>query len=1199
VNTSVLAPLSFALCVFCLAASAAEPDFNRDIRPILSQNCFKCHGMDDKARKGALRLDQREPATKPAKSGEIAIVPNQPDKSELIKRIFSTDDEERMPPTSTKVLLSDAQKQKLKEWVAAGAKYDPHWAFVPPKLPPVPQSKLGVGKNPIDAFVLARLDKENLKPSPEADKFTLCRRVYIDLIGIPPTPEEADAFAKDAAPDAYEKLVEKLLAMPQYGERWARRWLDLARYADTNGYEKDRSRTMWPYRDWVVRALNADLPFDQFTIKQIAGDMLPNPMPDDFIATGFHRNTMLNEEGGIDPNEYRYYAMVDRNNTTGTAWLGLTVGCCQCHTHKYDPILHKEYYSLMAFLDNADEPDYEIPDAEREKKRAEIEAKIAKLTAELPTRWQVPTDAQWFSPPSFKGGAGGVIATASGVPAEVLADNAIKFGGAVPDKDTYTLTFDADVANVDRLKLEVLKDGNTGPGRTPHGNFVLSEISVSVAPKDAPDKAQSVKLLRATADFSQKEFDIAGAFDGKPETGWAIDPGDSKTAIKERTATFFFEKPVAFEKGARFTVKLEQNYGSKHVIGKLRLSLGAPVAANIPPEARRKEIIDRRFAEWEKTESDAALKWQILRPAEMKSSLPLLTQLDDGSILASGDINKSETYELKFESKLSGVTSMRLEVLPDDSLPAHGPGMAFYEGPKGDFFLSEFHIIVAGQRIKPVRSTDSYSKGGIGGGKIGAQYTQDGDMSSGWATNGEQGNAHSAVFAFEKPLDLNGTLEVKLQFERHYACPLGKFRIAVSTDAKPAEARGHVAEIDELLTKPAAQRTDGEKEKLMVAFYEAAPELAGARDEIKKLRNSIPKLGTALCMRERPANNPRATFLHHRGEWLQPKEKVEPGVPSFLPQLPTDAPKNRLAYAKWLVSKENPLTARVIVNRQWQAFFGRGIVRTLEDFGYQGEMPSHPELLDWLALEFMNQGWSLKKLHALIVTSATYRQSSSMSPELEQRDANNILLARGPRFRIEAELVRDSVLKAAGLLSSKMGGPGVFPPQPASVTSEGTYGALAWNASQGEDRYRRSLYTFMKRSAPFAMISTFDGPTGEVCLAKRETSNSALQALTLLNDTLFMEAAQAMGKQIAAEKALASDDDKAARIFRRCLIRAPQPDEIAALAAFAKKQRERFSSKQLDAEQFAGKGDGDPIEKAVWTAVSRAVMNLDEMIVKK
>jgi hypothetical protein len=1195
VRTSVLALFSTALLALCSAALAAEPDFNSEIRPILSQNCFKCHGMDDKARKGSLRLDVRDVATKPAKSGETAIVPGQPDKSELIKRVFSTDDEEMMPPKSTKVELSAAQKEKLKDWIAAGAKYDAHWAFVAPKQPPVPQSKFGAGKNPIDAFVLSRLEKENLKPSPEADKYTLCRRVHLDLIGIPPTPEEADAFAKDEAPDAYEKLVAKLMAMPQYGERWARRWLDLARYADTNGYEKDRGRTMWPYRDWVVRALNADMPFDQFTVKQIAGDMLPTPSADDYIATGFHRNTMLNEEGGIDPLEYRYYAMVDRNNTTGTAWLGLTVGCCQCHTHKYDPILHKEYYSLMAFLDNADEPDYEIPDAARESKRAEIEAKIAKLTAELPLSWKIPTDAQ-FSPAVIKGGA---VTTASGVPSEILADNAIKFGGVVPEKDTYTLTFDTDATNIDRLKLEVLKDGNTGPGRTPHGNLVLTEISVSVAPKDAPEKAQNLKLVRATADFSQKEFDVGGAIDGKPETGWAIDPGDSKTAIKDRSATFFFEKPVSLEKGARFTVKLEQNYGSKHVIGKMRLSLGAPVSDKVPAETVRKEMIDRRFAEWEKAESAAALKWQVLRPTEMKSTMPLLTQEKDGSILASGDITKSDTYELKFDSKLAGVTALRLEALPDENLPAHGPGMAFYEGPKGDFFLSEFHIIVGGQRLKPSRATDSYSKAAIGGGKIGAQFTQDGDMSSGWSTNGEQGKPHAAVFAFDKPIDLNGTLELKLEFERHYACPLGHFRIAVCTEAKPAEARGHVADIEELLAKPAAQRTPEEKEILMQRFFESAPETAAAREEIKKLRNSIPKLNSVLCMRERPANNPRATYLHHRGEWMQPKEKVEPGVPSFLPQLPADAPKNRLSYAKWLVSKENPLTARVIVNRQWQAFFGRGIVRTLEDFGYQGEMPSHPELLDWLAIEFMNQGWSLKKLHTLIVTSATYRQSSSISPELAQRDSANILLARGPRFRFEAELVRDSVLKAAGLLSAKMGGPGVFPPQPASVTTEGAYGALAWNASQGEDRYRRSLYTFVKRSAPFAMISTFDGPTGEVCLAKREVSNSALQALTLLNDTLFMEAAQAMGKQIAADKTLASDEDKSVRIFRRSLIRIPQPDEIASLAAFAKKQRERFAAKQIDPDQFAGRGEGNAVERAVWTAVARAVMNLDEMIVKR
>ncbi|HYG73656.1 MAG TPA: PSD1 and planctomycete cytochrome C domain-containing protein [Planctomycetota bacterium] len=1182
-------PVRLSLLALFLAASsfAAEVDFNRDVRPILSQYCFKCHGMDDKTRKGALRLDIREEALKEAKSGEKAIVPGKPDASELIKRIVTTDSEEIMPPPSTKRVLSEKEKSILKDWIASGAKYDAHWAFVRPSEAPVPAVKPESGRviNPIDAHILARLEKENLKQSPEADRYTLARRLYLDLIGIPPTPEEADAFVKDTAPDAYDKLVDKLLAMPQYGERWARRWLDLARYADTNGYEKDRARTIWPYRDWVVRALNADMPFDQFTLKQLAGDMLPNATADDIVATGFHRNTMLNEEGGIDPLEFHYYAVVDRINTTSTAWLGLTVGCCQCHTHKYDPITHTEYFGLFAYLNNTDEPDYSIPDAAREKRREEIETKIAQLTKELPAKWQISSDMDWKKTQPK-------VTAASGVPASVEADGAVKFSGSAPDKDSYTLTFESGPGAFSRLKLDVLKDGKAGPGRTPHGNFVLSELSISVAPKKTPDAANVLKVAKATADFSQKDFDIAHAIDGKPETGWAIDDGNTKTEMKDRSATFVFEKPVELPEGGLWTVKLDQNYGTQHVIGRLRLSLGAEITDTRPPEARRKEVIESRFAEWEKTEAEKAVAWQVLRPTDIKTNMPHLEIQPDGSLLGSGDVTKSDTYTLKFDAKLQKIAALRLEVLPHESLPNNGPGMCYYEGPKGDFFLSEFHILLGGKRLKVAKATQSFPQDN----KNGALQTQDGNMSSGWSVNGAQGKANAAVFVLEQPVDLDGSLELQMMFERHFACPLGHFRISVA-GSTGAEARGHPANVEALLTKPAAQRTPEEKDALFQRFLETAPELSAARKEIENLRNSIPKLQTTLALRERPANNPRKTVLYHRGEYTQPKDPVAAGIPAFLPKMPAGAPNNRLGFAQWLLAPENPLTARVTVNRHWQAFFGRGLVRTLEDFGYQGEMPSHPALLDWLALEFVKQGWSVKKFHKLIVTSATYRQSAVVTPELAQRDPANVLLARGPGFRLEAEIIRDSALKSAGLLSAKMGGPGVYPPQPASVTSEGTYGAVNWTASSGEDRYRRSLYTFIKRTAPFAMYNTFDGPTGESCLARREVSNSALQALTLLNDQMFHEAAQQLGRE--AVKKQGTDAERVTEIFRRCLVRPPEAGEITMLLAFVSKQREAFKTKAENASKLAGAGEGDAAERAAWTALARVVMNLDETVTKR
>ncbi|MFC5456112.1 PSD1 and planctomycete cytochrome C domain-containing protein [Prosthecobacter fluviatilis] len=978
--------------LFCLALPAAgfAVDFNRDVRPVLAQHCFKCHGMDDQGRKGKLRLDLREAAIGQGKSGELAIVPGKPDASEVIKRVFSTDEDELMPPPHTKTVLPESAKNILKAWIAEGANYEAHWAYMPPKQAALPMP----GMHPIDSFIQSRLKQEGLKPSAEADKYTLVRRVFLDLTGLPPTPAEADAFVNDQSADAYDKLVDALLASKQYGERWARRWLDLARYADTNGFEKDRPRPIWPYRDWVVRALNEDMPFDQFSIKQLAGDMLPKATPDDLIATGFHRNTMLNEEGGIDPNEYRFYAMVDRVGVTGTAWMGLTMNCCQCHTHKYDPILHTDYYRTMALLNNADEPTYFIPTPEVAAQQKAQDAKVAKLEAEL-------------------------------------------------------------------------------PGKYPGG----------------------------------------------------------KTAMESR------------------------------------------------------------FAGWVEGESRRASKWEVIKPTKMETTMPHLEQQADGFILGSGDISKSDVYDLSFKAPIKGVRALRIEVTSHPSLPNNGPGLTNYEGPIGGFFMSEFQASQGGKRVQVARAEDTNededdkindspatpAKGKAKAAakakkKNNAQATLDGEMSSGWQVLGGYGVQHAAVFHFEQPVDLTNGLDLKLLFEKHFACPLGHFRISVTT-SDHAEAMGYPAEVEEAL----ASGEKGKHELLLRTFLENAEEMKQAAAPLLAARKNPARGQATLVMQERPASNPRSTHRYHRGEYLQPKEEVTPAVPAFLPPLPKGEAANRLTFAKWLFAPENPLTARVTVNRQWQAFFGRGIVKSLEDFGYQSDPPSHPELLDWLAVELVKQGWSMKKLHRLIVTSATYKQGSRITPELAQKDAENVLLARGPRFRLEAEIIRDSALKAAGVLSLKMGGPGVYPPQPASVTSEGTYGKVEWKVSEGEDHFRRSLYTFTKRTAPFAMATTFDAPTGESCLAKREVSNSPLQALTLLNDQMFMEAAQAMAKQVIAESR--TDDERLQNIIRRAVTRPAVPEELAMFKSFLSKQRERKVA-----------------EESLWADVSRAALNLDEAI---
>ena len=453
----------FSLGLAALSVTAAEVDFQRDVRPILSGICFKCHGPDNETRKGGLRLDLREDAIKPAKSGEPAILPGHPDKSELVKRILTTDEDDLMPPTAAKHPLTETQKQTLKDWIAQGAEYKAHWAFIAPQSPTLPEVKDTTWpRNDIDRFVLARLEKENLKPSTRADKYALVRRVFLDLIGLPPSIEETDAFLNDTSENAYETLVDRLLASEHYGERWARRWLDLARYADTNGYEKDRPRSIWPYRDWVINALNRDLPFDEFTIQQIAGDMLPDPAIDQLIATGFHRNTMLNEEGGADPLEYRFHAMVDRVHVTATTWLGLTMACAQCHTHKYDPIQQTEYYGFMAFLDNSDEPLLDVPNSDIAKKRADAEKKIAELESQLLEKFPAPSSIEWRIPSEID------LSSANGVDFETLTDGSILVSGKNPEKDTYTLKFKPTPQRITHIQVEALGDPKGGPGRTEH-----------------------------------------------------------------------------------------------------------------------------------------------------------------------------------------------------------------------------------------------------------------------------------------------------------------------------------------------------------------------------------------------------------------------------------------------------------------------------------------------------------------------------------------------------------------------------------------------------------------------------------------------------------------------------------------------------------------------------------------------------------
>jgi len=984
--------------------------FRRDIRPILSRHCFSCHGPDKQQRQAKLRLDTSSGIRADLGNGPI-VTPGRPEASQLIARVTSADAEFRMPPADAKTRLTAAEITLLKSWVVQGANYERHWSFVTPRRPQVPASHgRGWSRNSIDDFVLARMQSAGFEPAAPADRLTLARRVFLDLIGIPPTPQQADAFLNDARPDAYERLVDRLLASPHYGEHWARQWLDAARYSDTNGYEKDRPRSIWPYRDWVIRALNDDLPFDRFTIEQLAGDMLPNASISQRVATGFHRNTMLNEEGGIDPQEYRFYAMVDRVATTGTVWLGLTVGCAQCHSHKYDPISHSDYYGLMALMNNADEPDLKVPDAAITARREELQSRIRQLRRRLPAKF-----------PAGKG------------------------------------------------------------------------------------------------------------------------PGN--------------------------------------------------------PGQRRARHLERKFTEWLRIERDRAVAWRVLPVLRARSNLPRLEVLADGSVLSSGDVTKRDvfTLDLSLAEFSQPLTALRIEVLPDERLPAGGPGRAFYEGRKGDFFLSE---VVARQQKRQLKFGDashSFGKISIGSGGAQAVNVIDGDGSTGWSTAGQEGRANQLVLNLSEPLSPAGTLQVEMLFERHFAASLGRLRIAGTTSTAAVRARKLPVDVERLLASRAETLNDGQTRRLREYFLDVVPELAQARKQIEALERRMPSYPMTMVLSERRAGNPRPTFLHQRGEYLRRGAEVLPSVPKFLSPLPPAEPANRLTFARWLVSRRNPLVGRVSVNRAWRAFFGRGLIKTDGDFGTQAPLPTHPLLLDWLACEFVDRGWSLKSLHRLIATSATYRQSSNLSERLLREDPENEYLARGPRFRLSGEMLRDMILSASGMMSTRLGGPSVFPPQPASVTAL-AYGSTKWKVSSGSNRFRRSLYTFSKRTAPFAAHAVFDGPTGENCTVRRNRSNTPLQALTLLNDEMFQELARALARSVAAA-ADRSESDIATRIFRRLLTRTPNRRELELLLRFRRSQLTRLQAGALPAADIGDRPD-TTAELASWIMLTRAVMNLDEAVTK-
>jgi hypothetical protein len=1013
--------LSIAVLAVPSRAADAPINFSRDIHPILSENCFTCHGPDEKARKAKLRLDTQEGAFK-KHDDTTPIVAGHPDQSEVIRRILTSDADDHMPPLDSGKKLKPHQIELLRQWIAQGADYTGHWSFQPIKAPPVPPVADGqVVRNAIDNFILARLVKEGLGFSPEAPKAALLRRVTLDLTGLPPTLKELDAFLHDSSPDAYEKVVDRLLANPHYGERMALEWLDAARYADTHGYHIDAGRDMTRWREWVIDAYNGNKPFDQFTVEQLAGDLLPKATLDQQIASAFNRNHMINFEGGAVPEEYHTAYLVDRVNTTGTVWMGLTVACAQCHDHKYDPIKQREFYQLYALFNN------------------------------------------------------------------------------VPEKGL---------------------DGNKG----------------NAAPViKTPTAEQTQKLDALAAQLREVES-----------------------------------------------------------------SLDAP---DVQADAVQRE--------WEKTAPvNKQTLWTLLDPVEFTSSggAKLEKQVNK-SLRATGPNAATETYTLRLNSLPANTTALRFEVLPDESLNGKGPGRSI----NGNIVLTEFKLLANGKPLKLKKASADFAQKDFP-----ASYAIDGNPATGWAIDPEEGKPHHLIVELDQPLPPGVGVTAVVEFHSRFASHQpGRFRLGATDSANPHGGQAIPDPIVKILSTPVDQRTADAGTQLR-RFYRTSISMAfkSARDRIAHLQGEQKQLEdgerTTMVMQEMPA--PRDTFILIRGQYDKPGEKVTANTPAFLPPLkiadPARKTPNRLDFAKWLVAPDHPLTSRVAVNRYWQMYFGTGIVKTAEDFGAQGEWPTHPELLDYLASQFMQSHWDIKAMQRLIVTSAAYRQSSNVTPELFAKDPENRLLARGPRVRLPAEFIRDQALAISGLLNDEIGGASVSPYQPAGLWEElmsrsdgANWTAQTYTQSHGKDLYRRTMYTFWKRTSPPPTLSTFDAPDREVCTVRRARTNTPLQALVLLNDPTYLESSRKLAERILTESG-PTPEDRITFAFRLATARPPTGNEMQVLRQAYDRQSARYHDHPDLAEKLLKIGESpvspnlDKPELAAWSMLASIIFNLDETITK-
>jgi mono/diheme cytochrome c family protein len=1026
----LLVRLFLALGAAGLSFAAEKPvDFNRDVRPIFSDNCFACHGPDDKHRMANLRLDTEDGLFADRGSYKI-VVPGDASKSRILARISAANRSARMPPPQAGVTLTEAQIDMVRKWIEQGARWERHWAFVAPQPPALPAVRNSTWpRNPIDRLVLARLEREGLKPAPEADRATLLRRLSFDLTGLPPTPAEVDAFMADQSAGAYGKQVDRLLALPQYGERMAMQWLDLARYADTHGYHIDSQRDMWKWRDWVIDAFNSNMPFDRFGIEQLAGDLLPNATVQQKLASGFNRNHMINYEGGAIPEEYQVEYVADRVDTTANVFMGLTLGCARCHDHKYDPILQKDYYRFFAFFNTIAEKGLDGKNGN------------AAPILEMPTAAQA-SEVAWLQ--------------------QAIADHE----AALPEKETQPL-----LAAWEKTRLATLPE--------PPRDGLLAHYELDGNQHDG-------RTINGSVSFGEGRPGQAASFNGEAHV-------EFPAFQAERFAVAFWMRSGAMpemtvlEGGPGFEIGVEESHPQPD------FKRGSPLYVEF--EGRR----------WHSSAIVFGGQWHHVA-----------VNLERGN----------------FES---GKPGLILDGKPA-ALAEVGPAAARTSGPMA---IGDPHH-------------DKPFKGDAGGLRI-------------------------------------------------YDHPLG-----------PAEAEALALHepIRFILAQEESKRSKEQKQRLLDYFltYDAPAdvrlayrELNSLKERLAQLKNQIPSVQVMAEMAR-----PRETFILGRGDYRNPGAKVTPAVPALFPPLPRDAPANRLGLAEWLFSPQHPLTARVAVNRYWQLYFGIGLVKTAEDFGSQGDAPVERELLDWLACEF-RKTWDVKALQRLIVTSATYRQASQVSPELLEKDPENRLLGRGPRFRLPAEMVRDNALAASRLLNREIGGPSVFPYQPPGLWEElsrgETFTAQEYHESQGPDLYRRSMYTFWKRTTPPAALTTFDAPDREKCTSRRLITNTPLQALVLLNDPTYVEAARVLAQRAILE----AGSDPQARLrflFRAATARRPALPEMRLLLDLAQRSLDHYRKDPAQAASLIAVGASKPAnvettELAAWTIVASTILNLDETVTKE